>query len=258
MSQQNELIHIALEPSAVLEASLIRSAAAILNKDLYETRFLLAGKIPKIIAHYDNMQIADSIVEGLKKLGLKAILLNDGELHQSPQIFQVQHMKITGEEIAFYDSMGRQKRVARNNAFLIIEGLGQTPVEQQATKQKTKFSLPRTLLMGGIPIWHKVEEKTTVQSIQEEYFLRLYGDNPAGSIIEVLQNHINYSFLGAELASSSTINFDKFVSKIRDLFPQAIFDDRLMKPSSATKYSDRAQENLEINCRLIYLFHLIF
>lgn len=70
---------------------------------------------------------------------------------------------------------------------------------------------------------------------------------------KILQHHMNYSLLGAKVAASSFTNFGTIVQRLREIFPQAIFDDRLAIPSVLDKSSSR--EDIEINCRLIYLFH---
>ena len=117
--------------------------------------------------------------------------------------------------------------------------------------------MTRTLLMGGIPIWRKVDEKTNTQSIQAEYFARLYDRKSPDPSVEILQHHMNYSFLGAKIAASSLTNFGTVVLKVREIFPQAIFDNRLAKPSVLTTSSSQVWQDIETNCKLIYLFHAV-
>lgn len=251
-----EVMHIAIAPPANPDANLVRSVAAVINKSPYDTRLLLAGEIPKIIAHYDSIQITESVIRNLRDLGLVAIACRDSELRQSPQGFKVQTLEFREKEVLFGDSAGREERIGENNIFLILEGRIQTSVEVETTKSKTKFSMTKTLLTGGIPMWRKIEEKTTERSIQYEYFARLYDRKSPEPSIEILQNHMNYSFLGAKMAASSLTNFGTIILKLREVFPQAIFDDRLVKPSAVNAYSSRLWKDIEIKCRLIYLFHL--
>jgi len=250
-----EVMHIAIAPPANPDENLIRSVATVINKSPYDTRLLLAGKVPKVIAHYDSMQIAESVTQNLRELGLVAIACKDSELRQFPQTFKAQTLEFGEKEVLFRDSAGREIRVVEKNVFLILMGRIETSVEVETTKSKTKFSLTKTLLMGGIPIWHKVDEKTTTQSIQAEYFARLYARKSPEPSVEILQHHMNYSFLGANIAASSFTNFSTVVQRLREVFPQAIFDNRLAKPSALTTSSSR--EDIEINCRLIYLFHAV-
>ena len=248
-----EIIHIAVAPPANLDANLVGSVATVINKSPSQTRLLLAGEVPKVIAHYDSMQAAESIIRNLRNLGLVAIACRDSELRQFPQTFKARILEFREKEVLFRDVAGREKRVIENNIFLVLVGRIETSVEVETTKQKTKFSLPRTLLMGGIPMWRRVDEKTTTHSIQAECFARLYERNSPDPSVDILQHHMNYSFLGEKLAASSFTNFGTVVRRLREVFPKAIFDDRLARPSALAASSSR--EDIEINCRLIYLFH---
>ncbi len=252
-----EVIHIAVAPPANLDANLVNSVATVINKSPYDTRLLLAGEIPKIIAHYSSVETAESVTKKLRDLGLVAIAYRDSELHQPPQNFKVQTLEFREKEILFRDRAGREKRIGESNVFLILEGRIQSTVEVETIKTKTKLNLAGTLLTGGIPIRRKVEEKTIAQSSQIEYFTRLYGRNSLDPSIEMLQHHMDYSFLGVQLAATSITNFGTIVQKLREVFPQAIFDNRMVKPFVINEYSSRVWEDIEINCKLIYLFHLM-
>jgi len=119
------------------------------------------------------------------------------------------------------------------------------------------FSLPRTLLMGGIPLWRRIDEKTTTQSIQAECFARLYERKSPDLSVDILQHHMNYSFLGPKVAASSFTNFGTVVLGLREVFPQAIFDDRLAKPPVLTTSPSQVWAGIEITCKLVYLFHAV-
>ena len=253
----NEVMHIAVAPPTNLDANLVRSVATVINKSPSYTRFLLAGEVPKVIAHYESIQIAETIIQNLRELGLVAITCKDSELRQFPRTFKAQTLEFREKEVLFRDSAGREKNIVGNNVFLILVGRIETSVEVETTKPKTKFSLTRTLLAGGIPMWHKVDEKTIAQSIQAEYFARLYEPESPVPSVEVLQHHLNYSFLGAKVAASSSTNFGAVVLRLREVFPQAIFDNRLVKSSALTTSSRRVGEDMEINCKLIYWFHVV-
>jgi hypothetical protein len=250
-----EVIHIAVAPPANLDANLVRSVATVINKSLSQTRLLLAGEVPKVIAHYDSMQAAESIIRNLRNLSLVTIACRDSELRQFPQTFKAKTLEFREKEVLFRDVAGRERRIIENNVFLVLVGRIETSVDVETTKQKTKFSLPRTLLMGGIPMWRRVDEKTTTHSTQAEGFARLYERNSPDPSVDIFQHHMNYSFLGAKVAASSFTNFGTVVPKLREVFPQAIFDNRLAKPSVLTTSPSGARECIEINCKLIYLFH---
>ena len=80
----NNIARILVAPPDKLETNLVKEAALILNKDPYEARLLLSGKIPKLIAYYSNSQEAELIANRLKALGLVAVVCSDKELRESP------------------------------------------------------------------------------------------------------------------------------------------------------------------------------
>src|SRR3990172_4874499 len=156
-TSDDEITHLAIAPPANIDANLVRNVATVFNKSPYDTRLLLAGEIPKIVAHYNSVQIAESMVQNLRDLGLAAIACRDSELRRSPQSSKAQTLEFREKEVLFRDSAGREKRIGENDVFLILEGRVETSVEVETTKPKSKFSVTRTLLAGGIPIWRKVD-----------------------------------------------------------------------------------------------------
>jgi len=251
-----DIVHVAIAPPVMLEASLVKEVAAIVNKDLYGTRLLLAGKIPRIIAHYQTIQTAESIAQRLRALGLVAIVCHDSELRKpSSAGFRAHTLKLGEGEVIFWDRGGEARSMKAKNVFLILRGTMQTYTEKEAIRTRMKFSLPATVLTGGIPIWHRVKEKTRDKSLQTESFLRLYDGTSPEPGVEILQHDLDYSFLGAKLDSSSLGNFNTIVTKIRDTFPQAVFDDRLIEPFEVDVPSAMPGDHIGINCKLIYLYH---
>jgi len=247
----SEVYQVAVGPAPNLDADFVRSVAATIDKSPYDARLLLAGDIPRIVAHYESMQLAQSAARKLHELGLQAIACRGSDLRQVQQGLNARRLEFKEKEVLFSDSAGREKKMGPDDVFLVLEGRRDMSVKVETTKPKAKFSLTKTLLAGGIPIRHKVEERTMTESIQTEFFVRLYNKESATPIIEVLQHHLDYSFLGAQIATSSVTNFSKVVLRLREVFPKAIFDERLVKP-----HPNRVWENVDTNCYLIWLFHL--
>jgi hypothetical protein len=73
--------------------------------------------------------------------------------------------------------------------------------------------------------------------------------------VEILQDDFDYSFLGTEMVSSATANFSIAIRKIREAFPQAIFDDSLIEPFGANMPDTIVQDSIESNCKLLYWYH---
>ena len=249
-----EVVHVAIAPPDIPDADMIQKAAAFINKSLYDTRLLLSGGIPKVIAHYDSRETAESNAQNLRELGLVAIVYKDSELRRPPESFKAHTLEFGEDEVLFRDSDGHVKRIVANDVFLILEGRMQIPVEVATTKSRPKFSLATTLLTSGIISRRKVDEATITRSTQDEYFARLYDRKSSEPSVEILQQQMNYSFLGEKIAASTLANFSTIVVKLREAFPQAVFNDRLMKPFGVNLPSSGVREDAEVNSRLIYSF----
>ena len=101
----------------------------------------------------------------------------------------------------------------------------------------------------------KVKQKTTTRSVQTESFIRLYCRASPQPAVQIPQHDFDYSFLGPEMVPSAAANINIAIRKIREAFPQAIFDDSLIEPFGANMPATMMQETIEDNCKLIYWYH---
>ena len=251
----NDIVHILVAPPDTLETNLVKEAAGILKKDPYETRLLLSGKIPKLIAHYPSTQEAELIAKRLKALGLVAVVCNDGELRKSPPtMFSAHALRLEDGEVTFWDKGGRMIKMESKDVFLILKGKLQASTGKEVTKTSSKFNLPATLLTG-VPIWRKVQETTKETAVDAGYFVRLYDRMSLEPRVEIFENYFDFSSLGSKIAPSSLINLNRIITEIRDIFPQAVFDDKLVQPSGISISSASQEKDVELNCKLIYLYY---
>jgi hypothetical protein len=255
MAAGYDVVHVAVAPPAALEEELVKKVAAVVGKNLYETRLRLTGKIPKIIANYDTMQRAELATKNLRELGLVVIVFSDSELRKPWQIFKARNLKFEEQAITFCDRSGQARRMDAREAFLILSARMQAYTDTEVTKTKRKLNVTATLLTGGIPIRKKVTEKTTVRSFQNESFIRLYGRTSPEPAVQIPQHDFDYSFLGTEMVPLAAANFSIAIRKIREAFPQAIFDDSLIEPFGANMPATVVQDTIEDNCKLIYWYH---
>jgi hypothetical protein len=253
---EEEIVHIGIAPLTHPDDNLVSKVSSIINKSLYDTRLLLIGEIPKIIAHDNCTERAEAMTKKLRDIGLTSILLRDSELRQSSTSFKARTMEFRGEEVLFRDRAEHTQVIDENSIFLILEGRIHSTRDIETIRTRKKFNLAGTLLTGGIPVSRKVEEKTVTQSSQIEYFIRLYKKDLMDSYIDILQHDMDYSFLGTQRAPTAAINFSMVVQKLQETFPQAIFDNRMIKPMVINEYSTNIWEDIEINCKLMYMFHM--
>jgi hypothetical protein len=113
-----------------------------------------------------------------------------------------------------------------------------------------------TLLTGGIPIMRRVSRTANGELIRADDFVRIYDGKSSDPRVEMLQNHMDYAFLGPDLTPSTPVNFRLVVTKLREWFPQASYDERLMRSFKTDVPVAGPEEALEINCKLISLCYL--
>ena len=248
-----EVVHVAVAAPNIPEPDIIKKVATIVNKDPYQTRLSLSGGIPKLIAHYHSMQEAESTAQNLRDLGLVAFICKNSELRKPSKIFTAHTMEFLEGETVFRDKGGQAKKIAYSDVFLILKGIMLTTTKEETIETKRKINLAATLLTF-IPIYSKVKERVSA-TVQEEPLVRLYNRESAEPMVQMLQHGMAYSFLGAQIAPSSLANFTTVVAKLRELFPQAGFDDSLIKPPKSNMSYTRTPDDLELNCKLLYLYH---
>ena len=251
----NEIVHILAAPPDNLDTNLVKEAAGILKKDPYETRLLLSGKIPKIIAHYPGIEEAELIIKRLKTLGLVAVALRNSELAESPLTrFRAHALKLADREVTFFDKGGRQIKLDSKQVFIILKGKLQPSHETDMTVTRMKFNLTATL-MTGIPVLRRAKETIKGTSNEEGYFVRIYDPISTEPKVEFFENYFDFSSLGSEIAPSTSVNLNNTITKLRTVFPQALFDDRLTQLSGSSSSSDKPARDIEMNCKYIYLYH---
>ena len=253
---QHNIAYVAVAPPKTLSADLLKRTASLVGKEIVDTRLRLAGEIPRIIAAYPNADTADSIAQSLRDAGLVAFVCRDYELRNHPASFMAHTMRSGEKKGIFWDRRGAEVIIEAGDAFLIIRGRIPSTTKEKPPTTKMKLNVPATVLTGGIPIMRRVTEKTARESFQAEDFVKIYDRRSSDPRVEMSRNHINYSFLGPELTPSTPANFNIVVTKLREWFPLAVFDERLTGRFKTDVPAAGPAEALEISCKLIYGCHL--
>ena len=259
---EGEIVYVAIVPPSSPDDNLVKGVAEVIGKDPYQTRLLLVGSIPRIVARCTGMQTAESMAQGLKALKLVAILSKEEELRKPHQGLKAQTMNFGAGEVVFRQADGKETALKAGDVFLMIKGMrpyspaGEALIQETQGKTRRKLNVRMTLLTGGIPIFTKVKVKSKAADAQAEWFVRLYGRSSPEPSAEILQHSVNYAFLEAEMATSSLTNFMNVLNRLKKAFPQALFDERLVRSFGVDIPATSDEEDIEINCRLIYLHHL--
>lgn len=183
-------------------------------------------------------------------------MVADSELRKpSSSTLEVHSLRPTDGTVIFSGKAGEQRMIKATEVFLILTGTKENTTEEEVTRSEMKFSLPGTMLTGGIPVWRRVKKKTLHGSVQVEHFVRLYDRVSLEPIVEISQHGFDYSFLGTKTVVSSFVNLNATVAELRKVFPQAAFDNRLQEHFSVDMAFAELGDEIEVNCKLIYLYY---
>jgi len=251
----HENICLVIVPPEKMEANLVNEIAPIFQKDVYQTRQMLSGKMPKIVPGYRSPAEAETVANSLKATGLLAFTCEDTFLRRPPSpVFSAAKLSFNEKEVTFQEQSGATRTLAAGEVFLILKGNKPKLIETENSKTVRKLSIGKTILTGGLPIFNKVKQTTTVKSIESLLLLRLYNHASADPIIELSQHNIDYKYLGPKLNYSSLVNFNTVASDIKNAFPGAIYDDRLMQLPRQEE-SSAPETEFELNCRLLFIYY---
>lgn len=251
-----DLAYVAVAPPKTLGADLLNQVASLVGKANSDVRLLLAGVIPRIVAAYPDSGTAESTARGLREAGLVAFVCRDSELRNRPPAFVAHYVNPGQGGVSFRDRTGREVRIEAGDAFLIVRGRMRSVTREETRRTKMKLNVTATVLTGGIPIMRRVKKKSVKESFLTENMVMIFDRTSPDPRVEMFQSHMDYEFLGRELAASAAENFGILLAKLRAWFPMAIFDERLTGRFKTDIPAAGPEEELEINGRLIYLCHL--
>jgi hypothetical protein len=250
----DDLIDIVIAPGAEVTEELAQKAAALLGRDLYHTRALLASRIPRIAVQKVDLRAIEDMRRQMEGLGLVSFSCRDEELQKPLHLFKAKTLTFTDTALLGEDENAHVSRLESNSVFLIIKGIRRNFKEKQVVTKTRKLSLLSTLLSGGIPIRRTVEERTTETTAQDERFVRIFEKNSADGCLEIRQYGFNYSCLGAAMAPSSLANINRLAGKIKEFFPEAAYDENLGELSRTKLPPASPRENIDVECKLIYRY----
>jgi len=251
---ETEIVYIAVIPLEYPSINLVKAVAGIIGKDTYQTRLLLMGSVPRVVARCNGAKEAEALAQKLKEVGLTIIVCPDSELRRPFKGLRAQTIEFGDRGVTFKED-GVRVTLGVGEVFLIIKGTMLTYPPEPSPEVKIKLS-PKASLLRDLPIMKKVHKKSGDQSKQPEYFLRLTERKSSSPVVEIMQFRMDYSFLGPEATMSSLTNFTTVTKRLKQVFPKAIFDEKLTRTYAVDIPGTTPDEDIDINCRLIYFQHL--
>jgi hypothetical protein len=253
----NDLTDIAVMANKSLNEESIQKLSIILGRDLYQTRSLIASKIPRIIYQNSDAQRIEETSKQIDSLGLVSFSFKDTDIKKPLKLFKASRLEFVDDNLVFQEKNGQLFKLENKQVFLILKGNLKTSKEKEKVINVKKLNVIATLMTGGIPIRRTKQEKTVEITTENDSFLRIFQKYSMDFCLEIRQHGFNYACLGPEMSPASLQNFNLITRKIKDSTPEAIFDDRLNEFTSISNSADPMRANIDINCKLIYLYHQV-
>lgn len=215
------------------DPAVVQMVAEALGVLVFDARQRMAGGGPAVIAKFAEQQPAVELVARLQQGGVPTVLIDTEQLRGAEGAFPVRHFKLTDAELWVANAAGEKRRFGYSQIDLLLNATTVVGVnETTTTTTEHKFSLGKTVMAGGIPMTKKVKSETTLRSEERDEVLCLYA---GGRSYLLRRGALNYSGLGDAMQLTRELNFTHLKSELRRLAPQAVFDDRLLKPAGQVR-----------------------
>lgn len=209
------------------DAEVAQSIAETLGSVAYEARQKIAGGGPAVLASFAAVQQAGVVAESLKRAGVPALVVDTREVRKRPEAFYARRFKLEAQALYLESFSGALRTVDyAQMMFLILSICPAGPNQAENIETKRKFSLGKTLLAGGIPMTREVKIKKAATVSERDQTLWLYAAEEPPIILA--RSVLNFDGLGKAMQFTRDLNFNYLKSELRQLAPQAIFNDLLL------------------------------
>ena len=215
-------------------ATPIDAEAAALAKDLgttaYEERLKLVGGLPAVIISSAAAGPSLSLNDKMRARGHRSFAVPAEDVVPSDVMIAPKRFALEPDALVSADDPSL--RLPYADVLGIFRAMHSTRTELHTETKEKKFSMGRALVTGGI-VMSKTTTKghTSVSNEREQllYLFRASGQTPWC----FWERGTNYGGLGKEMLPSSAQSFLALIGKLRQLAPQAVYDERLLTPRGA-------------------------
>lgn len=212
-------------------ATPIEDEAAALARDLgstaYEQRLVLNGGLPSIVQRTTDRAAAQGLLAKLLARGQGAVACDAGAVIASERMTLLRHFAFEPDAVVLTDR--DDARLPYVDVAALLRAVHRTRTETESNVQQKKLSMGRALISGGLMLSKSVAKKE--RSVTQEMEQVLYVFRASGAPPWLLRERAaNYSALGKDLGPSSAQNFLTTIQRLRELAPEAVYDDRLVAP----------------------------
>ena len=201
--------------------------ARTLGITVYEVKQRMLCGCPTVLASFADPQQAQVLVNKLNTLRIAAMDIDAIEVRNRSSII-VRHFKLNPSSLYIETGDNRSAEIPYEKIDVLLPATSTVTFSKTKTVTEKKFSLGKTLLTGGIPMFSKVTHQQEMTSQDSKKVLYLYIIKRREPIV-FSEDNITYEGLGEAMKLSRGMNFTYLISELHRLSPCVIFDDRLLK-----------------------------
>lgn len=235
------------------DANAASAVSEVLGILLYEARQKIVGGGPVMIKSFADGYEAEQTAKNVSNHGLANFVLDVELLRRTQTPFKVARFVWQEQLLYVENAQGERHSIDDSKIDLLIAAIGSSGrIEITDTVTERKFSVGRTLMMGGIPMTKKVSHNETRSVEERNETLWLYGANIPPLLFDLAS--MKYDGLGADLQPSRTANFATLKKTLRKRSPQAIYDERLLRRAAQVHLLGRTidpETNLDLSCAIL-------
>lgn len=202
----------------------VARAARAVGLPPVDLRMRAQGLLPKVIHTDADAERARRLVEALVAEGAGAFLLDPAAIGRAPRLY-ARSLAWTEEGFAAIDGLGRPHPCPFAAIRLVQKGRVTHTETNEVVRTEKKFAVGRAVLSGGLMVSKTVETKA-IESREHRSALLLVQRNDGGEEIALSEGHVDFRFLGAEMAPTSMVNLDRTLAALRARHPTLPVDER--------------------------------
>jgi hypothetical protein len=213
------------ELSGALELPQIKSLAAEIGTSAYELRLLLNAGLPAVVLATTDEVHARSVLAAITRNGHLAVACDRRAVVLSASMVLLRDFEIDRQGLVA--DRASQQRCPSDDIAALLRATHRTSTESVQQVKERKIRPVMALATGGLILSKTTSKQVTSTTVEREQVLYIF--RRSGGAPWLLRGRMaRYGGLGAAMGPSSFENFAATIARLRELSPNASYDERLV------------------------------
>jgi hypothetical protein len=214
---------------AILEwkgpADALSAVATDLETTAYELKLTLSAGFPAVVLATVDESRAMAAVATIERHGHRAVTCNRATMVASKAMTSLRDFHLGDDVLASSGSAG--ELMPYSDMLALLRATHRTTTTSVEEVKERKLRPGMAIATGGLILSKKTTREVTTKTESREQVLYIFSQSGAPPWI-LRERSARYTGLGADLRPTSLENFATTIRRLRELAPQAYYDERLM------------------------------